>query len=103
MLRKITSQLNSMIQRCIISIKKGVFAYGLQDRETKKLSAIQAKDMTITDNGIVIVGSKGKKTHFEKVMKKHPPGAFCYISVKVDFKESSNTLITLFTYDKTIR
>ena len=66
MLRKITSQLNSMIQRCIISIKKGVFAYGLQDRETKKLSAIQAKDMKITDNGIVIVDSKGKKHTLKK-------------------------------------
>ncbi|MEK5068948.1 hypothetical protein [Sporosarcina sp. FSL K6-1508] len=55
-----------MIQRCIISIKKGVFAYSLQDRETKKLSAIQAKDMTITDNGIVIVDSKGKKHTLKK-------------------------------------
>ena len=43
--------------------KKDVFAYGLQDGKTKKLSIIQAKDMTVTDMGIVIEDIKGKKKH----------------------------------------
>ena len=46
--------------------KKGVFSYGLQDGKTKKLSTIQAKDMTITNMGIVIEDVKGKKHTLKK-------------------------------------
>ena len=46
--------------------KKGVFAYGLQDGKTKKISTIQAKDMTVTDTGIVIEDVRGKKHTLKK-------------------------------------
>ena len=49
--------------------KKDVFAYGLQDGKTKKLSIIQAKDMTVTDMGIVIEDIKGKKKHWKNKEK----------------------------------
>jgi hypothetical protein len=46
--------------------KKGVFTYNLLDGKTKKLSTIQAKDMTVTDTGIVIEDVKGKKHTLQK-------------------------------------
>ncbi|KAA0964866.1 S-layer homology domain-containing protein [Sporosarcina sp. ANT_H38] len=46
--------------------EKGVFTYSLLDGKTKKLSTIQAKDMTVTDTGIVIEDVRGKKHTMKK-------------------------------------
>ncbi|MFS0689995.1 S-layer homology domain-containing protein [Sporosarcina sp. 179-K 8C2 HS] len=46
--------------------KKGVFAYGLLDGKTKKLSSIQAKDMKLTDTTVEIVDVNGKKHSLKK-------------------------------------
>ncbi|NYF25458.1 S-layer homology domain-containing protein [Sporosarcina sp. JAI121] len=44
----------------------GVFAFSLLDGKTKKISSVQAKDMTVTDTTIEIVDIKGGKHSFKK-------------------------------------
>ena len=41
--------------------KKGVFSCSMLDGKTKKLSTIQAQDMTVMDTEIIVEDSKGKK------------------------------------------
>ena len=46
--------------------KKGVFAYSMLNGKTKRLSTIQAQDMTVMDTEIIVEDSKGKKHILKK-------------------------------------